>query len=109
MKTILIILASTIQLSGQARTTHTIITPNIITNLDGTLKDESVYDCPDIETELLTLLEQYEQECYADSGFVDVYDGCGNPGCAVYHGYKKEIAHTKPTFTGFIEFLRRKK
>ena len=81
-----------------------------------------VYGQDNFELKLLKVLEQYEQECYADSTLecflVYVYDQdtayqrCSkfnmiDPGINPnYQGSRKIWAHREPTFNGFIKFLK---
>ena len=130
MKTILIVLAITIQLSGQILIIDSVeVAKNVF---EITHRWEYV---DDFEIKLLNLLEQYEQECndtivakqFEDEYIIDR----GSYGEMVtvdqlnkedyYYAYRWINGFTngvfnisyyfvkEPTFKGFIEFLRRKK
>ena len=65
------------------------------------------------EAGLLNLLELYEAECYADSvenGYlVGMYWEDGICKTEKYYSHNIPYRHREPTFTEFIEFLKRRK
>lgn len=79
----------------------------VLPQIQGVYTYNSASPTTPTEDELFRLLNKYSTECYNDSTVTTMQIACpeGRVGCLVYHE-RKEVVHRKPTFTGFIEWLR---
>jgi hypothetical protein len=69
---------------------------------------EYVFSIQPVYDFIIYSYDEYSKECYADSSEIITHE-CPDhiPGCSIYHT-NKIIIHNKPTFEGYIEFIRKK-